>query len=141
MVLMWVGDNNDVADVDESFNVNNKRKKKDNKVSLVIPANAITKATSQVADRIGLSVRGHLLLQSRLVNIGGAELGQFSLSTSTVWRQRTCEREKLAKEIMENWLKEKPKYAVIHWDSKMIEFVTGKKEERVAIIVSGANSG
>lgn len=42
---------------------------------------------------------------------------------------------------MENWLKEKPKYAVIHWDSKMIEFVTGKKEERVAIIVSGANSG
>lgn len=58
-----------------------------------------------------------------------------------MWRQRTCEPEKLAKEIMENWLKEKPKYAVIHWDSKMIEFVTGKKEERVAIIVSGANSG
>jgi hypothetical protein len=42
---------------------------------------------------------------------------------------------------MESWLKEKPKYAVIHWDKKIIDFVTGKKEERVTIIVSGAISG
>jgi|688.fasta_scaffold2281342_1 hypothetical protein len=56
-------------------------------------------------------------------------------------QKATYEREKLSKEIMESWLKEKPKYAVIHWDKKIIDFVTGKKEERVTIIVSGAISG
>ncbi len=67
-----------------------------------------------MVDGIGLSVKGHLLFQSRLFNIGGAELYQFSLSTSTVWRQKTYEREKLSKEIRESWLKGKPKYAVTH---------------------------
>ena len=119
-----------------------KRKEIQDSTCLTVPTTKLLQATSEVSDLCGLSIRDHLLLTSRMVNVGGGNIAEFSLSVSSAWRQRNAARETLAKQIKEKWLLEdKPKYAVLHWDSKMLTFFCGKKEERVAILVSGASSG
>ncbi|KZS04710.1 Cc8K15.2-like protein, partial [Daphnia magna] len=130
------------GDEEEDYQViPSKRKKSSENVSLSLPAKELSKVMSQVFDRSNISVRKQLLVQSAIINSGGESVNSFSLSVSSVWRQRAAERKLKAKEVKENYLKNKPKYTTVHWDSKLIKLVSGKKEERVAILVSGASSG
>lgn len=129
-------------DVQENYlPILNKRKQATDNACLIVPTNKLLEATSEVSDRCGLSIRDQLFVTSRLVNVGGGNIEDFSLSVSSAWRQRNSAREQIAEKIKEKWLEEKPKFAVVHWDSKMMSFFSGKKEERVAILVSGALSG
>ncbi|KZS06415.1 Cc8K15.2-like protein, partial [Daphnia magna] len=88
-----------------------------------------------------ISVRKQLLVQSPIINSVGESVNSFSLSVSSVWRQRAAERKLKAKEVKESYLRNKPKYTTVLWDSKLIKLVSGEKEERVAILVSSASSG
>lgn len=129
------------GDEEEDYQIiPSKRKKSSENVSLSLPAKELSKVMSQVFDRSNISVRKQLLVQSAIINSGGESVDSFSLSVSSVWRQRAAERKLKAKEV-ENYLKNKPKYTTVHWDSKLTKLVSGKKEERVAILVSGASSG
>jgi hypothetical protein len=130
------------CDEEEDFEViPSKRKKSSDNVSLSLPEKELSKVMSQVFDRSNISVRKQLLVQSTIINSGGESVNSFSLSVSSVWRQRAAERKLKAKDVKENYLKDKPKFTTVHWDSKLIKLVSGKKEERVAILVSGASSG
>ena len=129
-------------DKEESYvPVLKKRKQTPDSASFVLPTSSLLKATSDVSDRCRLSIRDQLLMTSRLINVGGGNTDDFSLSVSTTWRQRNVAREQLFEQIQKKWLEEKPQFAVIHWDSKMMSFFSWQKEERVAILVSGAPSG
>ena len=102
----------------------------------------MTMENTPAADRIRLSIRDQVIAQSCLINNGGGSLDDFTLSIGSVWRQRTKARRILSENIKKDWIaKEKPKYPVLHWDSKLIDFLSGTKEERVAILISGAESG
>ena len=101
------------------------------------PAKNLSKFTTEVADRCRLSVRQQLLVQSSIINSSGGNVGECSMSLSTVWRQRTNTRMQIAEKIKRDWLEIKPEHVVIHWDSKLIGFVTGRTEERIAVLVSG----
>ena len=71
---------------------------------------------------------------------GGNIPSDFPLSVSSIYRHRSNEREKLALKIKENWIsKEKPRFAILHWDSKLITHLSHGKIERVAVLVSGGN--
>lgn len=141
-LLSDTGEENSECDDIEQYEPNsNKKKQKVDNASLILPTASLLEETSELSDRCGLSIRDQLLEASRLVNVVGGNIGDFSLSVSTAWRQRNAAREQIAKDIKEKWIKDKPKYAVLHWDSKMMTYFSGKKEERVAILVSGANSG
>ncbi len=130
------------ADEGEDYQViSSRRKKSSENVSLSLPAKELSKVMSQVFDRTNIFVRKQLLVKSAIINSGGESVNSFSLSVSSVWRQRAAERKLKAKEVKENYLKNKPKYTTVHWDSKIIKLVSGKKEERVAMLVSGASSG
>lgn len=74
------------------------------------------------------------------MNSGGT-LDAMSMSVSTVWRQRRTARENAVVIIKEKWLSTKPKCAVLHWDSKLIQLISSRKEERVAVLISGSVEG
>jgi hypothetical protein len=75
-------------------------------------------------------------MASALIRSGGGNLLDVSLSKSTGHRHRK-KREEKSSEIFEEWKANKPKFVVVHWDSKMITKLNGQMNERVAILVSG----
>lgn len=79
----------------------------------------LSKETGSTADRVNLSVRFHLLLKASFINAGGADINQMSLSKSAVHRQRKQNRVETANSIKNNF--QKPPFAVVHWDSKLIK--------------------
>lgn len=61
----------------------------------------------------------------------------FNLSKSSTHRQRVAMREEVYSRIRSEWLNRKPKFPVVHWDTKLIKHLSGKSGERVAVLVSG----
>lgn len=80
-------------------------------------------------------------MQSTIATGSGGSLNDTSMSLSTVCRHRNAAREKEMKKIKDNWFLSKPKFAILHWDSKLIQFLSERKEERVAVLVSESVDG
>ncbi|XP_045029217.1 uncharacterized protein LOC123471626 [Daphnia magna] len=78
---------------------------------------------------------------STIVTSNGGSLDEMSMSVSSVFRQRRAAREKTVAALKEKWLSTKPKFCVLHWDSKLITLISGRKEDRVAVLVSGSVEG
>jgi hypothetical protein len=57
----------------------------------------------------------------------GGSLDDMSMSVSSFFRQRRAAREKTVAAIKEKWLSTKPKFCVLHWDSKLITLISGRK--------------
>jgi hypothetical protein len=106
-------------------------------VTIQLPRKRLFKETAQVAERCQMSIRDAVAFTSRIIGIGGATVDDFSLSISTAFRQRQEQRTLLAKEIKNQFMKNKPPFVVVHWDGKLVEKLTGTKNDRIAIIVSG----
>lgn len=83
-----------------------KRKETQESACLVVPTSTLLHATSEVSDRCGISIRDQLLMTSRIVNVGGGNIENFTLSVTSAWRQRNEAREQLAEKIKEKWLLE-----------------------------------
>ena len=88
-------------------------------VTLGIPTKNLMKITGQVADSRNLSIRDHLVVQAQIVNAGGGNIDQISMSISTTWRQRNANRKEIAVGIQSSFII--PKKVVVHYDSKLIE--------------------
>ncbi|KAK4024350.1 hypothetical protein OUZ56_009768 [Daphnia magna] len=106
-------------------------------VSIEIPVRTLLKDTSMVTDRCQISIRSQLAIASKIITLGGGNLSDISISKSTAHRQRKRKREEAAKEIYNDWMKNKPPFLVVHWDSKLIVKQQGQSNERVSILVSG----
>lgn len=125
-----------------TFNCQHQRKRKKTiTVNLQLSSTEFISNSVQVADRCGLSISSQLLLTSQIVNSSGGNLCDFSLSKTSIWRKRESVREELAKSIRAEWLKGNPKHLVLHWDTKICHSSSNKKQERIAVIISGTSSG
>lgn len=119
-----------------------KKQKRSALVSIEIQSDNLSRATTTVSSRCGLSVRKQLLVQSSIICTSGGSVDHFPLSVASVWRHRNSARKEVAKQIMTDWLNNgKPAFPILHWDSKLIDFLSGEKEERVPLLISGASSG
>lgn len=75
------------------------RRKTPEAVNLRISPSDLITGSAQCADRIGLSVRSHLLISADFVSRAGGNLSEFSLSKSSIWRKRLASRIELAAAI------------------------------------------
>lgn len=75
------------------------RRKTPEAVNLRISPSDLITGSAQCADRIGLSVRSHLLISADFVSRAGGNLSDFSLSKSSIWRKRLATRIELAAAI------------------------------------------
>ena len=123
---------NDDEDAEFVMETNRKRRRPD-QVTIQIPTGRLIKASS-VSDGMRVSQRQQLLVLGSAVTSGGGSLGDITLSKTSIQRLRTAARMEEAKAIMENWIR--PPLATLHWDSKLLRLITGKKEDRLAVYAS-----
>ncbi|XP_065665116.1 uncharacterized protein LOC136086720 [Hydra vulgaris] len=109
--------------------------------SLEISSKKLSEVTASVADRCCLSVRQQLLFQSTIICKSGGKLNEISMSVSTVHRQRQNARKNIVLSIKADWEINKPKKAILHWDSKLFHLDIAHNEERVAVLISGSLNG
>ena len=87
-----------------------------------------TKCTNRVTTGVVASV----------LKSAGANLNDFTLSKDTIKFQRNKKREVITKTVKIEFEAKKPLFACIHWDGKLIDNVMGTKDEKLAVLVSGA---
>ena len=107
------------------------RKRKRSTVTLQIPTKDLLKKVSTVSDGAHISERQQLVLISSAIKAGGGNLDDITLSKTSCHSARKKNRSEEAHSILENWVR--PEFASLHWDTKLFELVTGKKEDRIAI--------
>ena len=91
-----------------------------------------------MADRLKLSHTAVAGITSAVLQSGGNQLEEFSVSASTARRGRAVNRTKIATEVKAEFKRTKPKHVTVHWDGKMLENSrTGRRDERLAVLVSG----
>jgi hypothetical protein len=118
-----------------------KQKKRSPLVTIQIPVSNLSRSVTPVSERCGLSIRDQLLVTSSIIVNSGGSTEQFPLSVGTIHRQRKIARRQLSKQIFAKWIQEKPEFPVLHYDAKLINFLSHGKEERLAILISGSPSG
>jgi hypothetical protein len=90
-------------------------------VTLEMNTNLIAKQTGTVALSRGLSIRDHVSMQASFVKAGGGNVNDFVMSVSTTWRHKQKNLKAIYDNIGDEWMKIKPKFSVIHFDSKLIK--------------------
>ena len=73
-----------------------------------------------------------------ILKASGADLNSFNISNSTLLRQRNKAREVISVQVKSEFNSKKPDFACLHWDGKLIDNVTGSKDERLAVLISGS---
>ena len=127
--------------IDELYTPRDKKEKRDPLVTIQIPVSSLSRSVTPVSERCGLSIRNQLLVTSSVIVNGGGSIEEFPLSVGNIHRHRKLARSQLSKQIYEKWVKDKPDFLVLHYDAKLINFLSHGKEERLAILVSGSPSG
>ena len=84
---------------DENFEQSERKKKKRSPlVSIQIPVAELTRSTTPVADRCGLSIRNQLLFTAGVIVNAGGSTDEIPLSVGSVHRHRQSARERYATE-------------------------------------------
>jgi hypothetical protein len=98
---------------------------------------------SQQQQRIELDCRfaSTNLFKKTIVAEGGCRLSDISTSRATVHRQRLSAREKAVAKIKEEWKLNKPEKAILSWDTKFFRSLSGRGEERIAILTAAQLMG
>ena len=138
-----VTDSEGQADDDWELPVRAKRKLKERPktITLTLPAKEIPSLLANTSTTTKTSARHELKLVSTLLKVGGADINSASLSVSTIHRQRKSSVMVNAAVIRERIktygsVDKENGFLVIHWDGKIIQYITGETEERLAIAVS-----
>jgi hypothetical protein len=133
---------------DESENIEKLHTPKDQKakmraplVNIQIAVSNLSRSVTPVAERCGLSIRYQLLVTSSLIVNGRGSTEEFPSSVGTIHHDRKLARCQLSKQIYKWMNLKKPDFPVLHYDAKLINFLSHGKEERLAILISGSSSG
>ena len=96
------------------------------------------------ADRYKVSDVQLTAITAAILKAGGANLEDFSLSRSTVYRNRILNRYKISETYMEEFMRDAPEFLILHWDSKLMKNVSGikanEKMDALAVLVTGTPS-
>ena len=116
-----------------------KHKRKQKEITLNLPAEKIPSLLSSVSAITKTSIRQVLKITATLPNAGGADISETSQSLSTVYRHRKAAVTKTASEIRLNLKKSIDKFIIVHWDGKIIQLMSGKTQDRLAVCISIPN--
>ena len=111
----------------------------DEKINISLSRKNMFKESAEVALRCGISNRKHVALTAKIIKMGGGNLRDVTLSTSSAWRQRSEGIAEGADEIKEKFESNMPEIVVLHWDGKVIKYDTGIVDDRLCIKVNFAN--
>lgn len=92
-------------------------------------------AVAGALDRISLPDRGATYIVAAVAKALGHDVGTMTLSRSSIRRSRISNREKQAA-VHHAFIHRKP--LLLHWDSKLLPDITGRKEtvDRIAVLVT-----
>ena len=68
------------------------------------------------------------------IDIGGGQVNDFTLSLTSVQRQRQVNRQEVTKDVVKNYTA--PEFPILHWDSKLFKGLENIQEDRIAIYIS-----
>ena len=113
-------------------------------VTLVLPAQKLPSVMAKTSVVTRTSGRHELKIMSTLIKSGGADINDTNLSLSTIQRQRRSEisasANSICKRIIEYAVSETENdFVVLHFDGKIIQYVSGDTEDRLAIGISVPN--
>ena len=113
-------------------------------VTLVLPAQKLPSVMAKTSVVTRTSGRHELKIMSTLIKSGGAEINATNLSLSTIQRQRRSEisasANSICKGIIDYAVSEtEHDFVVLHFDGKIIQYVSGDTEDRLAIGISVPN--
>ena len=103
-------------------------------VNLTLPTKGLASALAKTAITIHLSARQEKDLMLTLCEEGGADPKLLNHSVSTIVRERHNTITSDAQIIRENFIP--AEHNVLHWDSKLIQLLSGVTEDRVAVVIS-----
>lgn len=106
-----------------------------NSAMLEVPTKNLTAITGAVALSRGLSVRDHTAIQASFITGANGDVNDFSLSVSTTWRHNRVLRKETAEQILKSW--NKPPFCIVHYDSKLIKYISGLTDDRITVLISG----
>ena len=86
---------------DQDFVINNSQKKESIDISL--PVKGLAQATAMTAKRFKVGTMAQTALIADILNVGGADLSQFTLSQSSTWRAGTDTVKKKENDIRQNF--------------------------------------
>ena len=112
------------------------RKKKADKVTLLIDPKKIVYQAASTSDRLGMSARQTAMTLACVVKAGGGDLDTVSVSKSSVHRQRKRARAEQGQAIMESFKQSASGY-VLHYDTKLVNPKGRDTEDRAAVLYSG----
>lgn len=110
------------------------RNKKDT-ITLTLPRKGLFKETADLSARLHLSHRQGVAFTAKLIKMGGGNLGDVTLSTSSAHRERSRAYDERTMDIMKEFKLNMPQYVVMHWDGKVIEYESGDIDDRLCIKV------
>lgn len=103
---------------------------------MVVPR-LLSRSLSTTSDGRHLSIRDQSAMQQAMLVAGNVSPAAVGTSKSTVHRHRQINRTQTAAEILQSFLSNLPPFVVIHFDSKLIKYLTGEKSDRLVVLVSG----
>ena len=136
----------DIIDVDWQLPplAQRKLRERPKTVTLKLPAKELPTLLASTSTVTKTSTRHELKLVSTLLVSGGADLNNVSLSTSTIYRQRKSTVSSAAVAMKKRiksyaFSDSENKFFVLHWDGKIIQYIDGSTEDRLAIALSAPN--
>ena len=127
-----------------NFSANSRHKKKSSTVLIELPRDILNNPELVgMLDRTGTTSRKAVGVVSSILKTGKidgkvADLSNFSISRATLDRKRASNRTVIMEQAMEEFSRNKPVRAALHWDGKLVQDTTGILRENEAILVSGA---
>lgn len=106
-------------------------------ITLKLPRKSLMRESAELATRCRVSHRVATAMTAKLVKIGGGQLNQCSISTTTSHRHRSTELKCSEAKIKSKFKNMMPKFIVLHWDGKVIKYENRQEQdERLAIVAS-----
>ncbi len=110
-------------------------------VTLTLPTKGLFTGTAAITTRRRMSHRDTTGIMGHVIKLGGASLKPFVISKSSSDRHRKKEVESLAMKIKKDFIADIPEHVILHWDSKVIQYVDHHTDDRLAVVVSSPSDG
>ena len=120
---------------DEEYTPKLKHSKTISPVKIEVDSKNIMKDSAELATRLKLSTTQHLAMVTKVVKSGKGKIKGNIFSRTTTWRHKKQKQKEIATKIKSTY--NPPRYAISHHDTKMISYITGRTDERLALCVSG----
>ena len=105
-------------------------------INIQLPRKGLAKALAPGAARMKLSSRQSFAVAADMIKVGNGKLADFNISRASVYRQRRDGEHEFGEKLLSKFMNNpNVKYLIIHWDGKIVQYDTGRKEDRIVILL------